>query len=230
MNSRAARRFSRRRGLTLVETLVALSLTALVAGLLLAAFHGLRRGLDAQLARAAGRGEISRALRRMRDDLLGAGAPLTNLALRLDWPDEAASTNRMFSFCTTHGRETRGDPEWPEWWRVRLIWTPAGDGRGALTRVVEPLATRIPAPAPHTNRLAEGLADARFRAYDGASWRTNWNEAALPAAVEITWRPAGGAGGGPPETAVMIVPAGLVVTSRLLRAANPSPTPPALRE
>jgi len=175
----------RRAGFTLLETLVALAITALV----LAALYGALGRASAARARTTERADelaVARGvLLRMTRELEGAVAPL-----------EPGTPDRFVVAPAADGAP---------WSDLRFVsagteivaYDVAKDaaGRSALvrragSRFAAP-DTMEPAPLP----ILPGVARFVVRCHDGAEWRDHWDVPMLPRAVEITLGVDDGAGG-----------------------------------
>jgi len=163
-----------RRGFTLLETVIALAITAVV----LSALYGAVLRAAAGRQRATARADRLAAVRTLMLRLAGeieAGLP----------PDDPAGPER---FVVSPPSENG-----PPWSALRFA------GGGPETRVINyrvesgalvrreasrfaPPDAREPAGIP----LVEGVTTFRVRCFDGTAWRTAWTADRLPHAVEIT--------------------------------------------
>ena len=188
---------SRRRhvgGFTLLELLVALAMTAVLAGSLYAT---LRVAFNARRAADEAVGTVRRlelTMELMRADIRSAVVPSGILAgefLGIDAADAAgeAHSDILLLHRTADGAlatDGAGDIR-----RVEFMCEPAEDGEGLilLRRVTTNLlATRVVDPVDEV--LCRGVGALELRYFDGVDWLDSWDSGvrdnALPLAVEVT--------------------------------------------
>ena len=175
----------RRRGFTLLETLVALGITALV----LAALYGAVGGTAAARARATERAEQSAAARTV---LLALAHELEGTLA----PDAPASPLRFVVADGPSWSELRFATQAPD--DVRLVGyrvEPAADGSARLVRRAASRFAPADEPEPAGATALDGVRHFRVRAFDGGAWTPAWSAPDLPRAVEISLGLDDGAGG-----------------------------------
>jgi general secretion pathway protein J len=182
------------RGSTLLETLVALAITALVVSAL----------ASAVLRTASARERATRSADRLagqRSALLGIAAALEAARPAGDDPEFAV--------------DPPADGASP-WSALRLLSAgPTDDVRRIGYRVASGVLMRREAPrlapadaATPDVPLLDGVTLFRVRCFDGAMWATTWASADLPQAVEVTLAVDDGGGGSDELGATIVLPAG----------------------
>jgi len=181
----------RPRGFTLLETLVALAVSALV----LTALYGAVAATATTRARAMDRAERVAAQR----TVLVALAHELEAALAPD-PTVAAVSPLRFVLVAPAA-------DGPSWSELRFATDAADDVRlvgyrvepdGHDARLVRRAASRFAPPddpEPPGATALDAVRAFRVRAFDGAAWTTSWTAPALPRAVDITVDIDDGAGG-----------------------------------
>ncbi|OQW97145.1 MAG: hypothetical protein BWK77_02550 [Verrucomicrobia bacterium A1] len=208
--------------MTLIEVVLAIAIAALVVTLVFSIYHTVTVTLRRQQERQAGPAAAAAAAQQLARDLA-----CTFIA----WNDEAmvfalSPTNEAdseISFCTAVLPDGETDPRWFELQRVvyRVATDPAHER--ALTRESRPLVGPATMSPPVTNYLAMGIEQFRVTAYDGTNWSESWpvpGASACPRAARVEIRAREASGTRDFKTEIFI-PAGNVVTSRLVRTATP---------
>ena len=219
-----------RRGFTLVELLVALVIAVLVASALVALYRTATRTVADQGARARGPHAASRALDQLAEDLGRAvlNTTVTNESLVLEQGDTQAGPggNTRLSFSTLD--PVAGDE--PDWTLARQVsYRVESEGRPspALVRVHRPLTGPGSLDAPVTNVLVPDVEVFRVALLEGSEWHTNWagraGDGRRPQAARVIIGSARWTGDPPVQQADLMIPAGLSVTSRLVRSATTAP-------
>lgn len=233
-----------RGGFTLVETLVAVSLSVVVLALVYASYHSLRQTHALRQRRQGEAVRMLDVLRRMQTDLSGAfpdATPSGETAFTLRPPAAATATGpasdpalelQFVSLVRPADGGLATDAA-----AARLTYRlgpPDADGLRPLDRILQPLAGPDAARPPATNRLAEAVARWMVECYDGTNWVDRWpaEQAATNAAagtrppaavrVELALPPGPGQRRWTMEAAV---PAGIVIRSQLERQGAARETP-----
>ncbi|HMO51394.1 MAG TPA: hypothetical protein PKA21_09720 [Kiritimatiellia bacterium] len=204
-----------RSGATLVELLVALGIGALVIVVVVMAHQALTRETSVQSARLAERDLAEHTLRLLRDDLQGLFHPPGDADAGIAL--ENTATNLVQLSFVRWERRPHGEPmRTNRLERVRYAFVAEGDQRRLVT-VVEPLLGPD-AGSPRTNWPGATWPRLTVHLHDGSSWQTNWtaDSKTTPLAARVRlW-------GDHPTQAVheafIVIPAGLTVTSRIVRA------------
>jgi prepilin-type N-terminal cleavage/methylation domain-containing protein len=188
----------RRRGFTLLETLIALAIGALI----LAALHGAIMGAAAARERTAERAERTAAGRTV---LLGIARELEAASPARAWTvpgsEEPAMPallplDRFVAVSAPHGG--------PPWSELRFATVAGGDLRLVAYRIepagrlVRRAVSRFAAPdaaEPPGVPALGGVRLFRVRCFDGRAWRSAWTAPGLPRAVELALGIDDGAGG-----------------------------------
>ena len=183
-------------GFTLLETLVALAITALV----LAALYGAVTRAAAARARATRSAEriaASRAvLLRIAQEIEAALAPTqaggADRFVAVPAPDDGPpwSALRLATFAPAPGRADEGRAV-----AYDVEPLPGQPGKGALVRREGTRFAPPGTPEPLGTPLLEGIETFRVRCFDGSTWSVAWTMPALPRAVEIAIGVDDGAGG-----------------------------------
>jgi prepilin-type N-terminal cleavage/methylation domain-containing protein len=210
----------RRGGMTLVETLMAMAIAAVVLTTLALSLWTLRRA-TAGLAARDGDG---RAAREAMLDLAAAWAQAADLvpdqpALEAAPEPGADGRRRLLQWYGPHpGLRARG-----EWARMELLAEPAGPAERLLW-LWSPLPGSEAAWPPETNVVWRAARGVRLEVQDNAGWRNDWPpEGAGPDAPRLPLRiriEAAPADAGAPLRAQTSIPAAVTVTSRVLRASS----------
>lgn len=175
---------NRRRGITLLELLAAMAISALVFAVLLAVYFTVIQTVGRQ---AGGRGGAAAAdaLDTLARDFMCAMAPdnITNLPLTL----EPATNDIPGMICRFYTAEPWSPDQGP--WayvarEVQIQMQPAAAGGYALERIRRPLPGA--ADATNTTRdIWQPLRAMDLAVYDGESWNTSWAGEDLPRAVRL---------------------------------------------
>jgi prepilin-type N-terminal cleavage/methylation domain-containing protein len=176
-----------RRGVTLLETLVALALTALLLGTLSRSLAGAAR------SRAAAGAESDR--------LAAARTVLLRLAAEI----EAAVGEKAIELEPGLGPGSSSRLRVTTTVRTDATIFPASDRRtvsyevdgaaGTLLRRERTAPPSADAPEPEALAVLAGVARLAVRCSDGTEWRGRWQSTALPRAVELVLAVDDGAGG-----------------------------------
>jgi prepilin-type N-terminal cleavage/methylation domain-containing protein len=181
----------RPRGFTLLETLVALAVSALV----LTALYGAVGATATTRARATDRAERGAAER----TVLVALAHELEAALAPDASADGVSPLRFVVLAAP--------PEGPPWSQLRFATDAADDvllvgyrvepasGAGRLVRRAASRFAPADDPEPSGATALDAVRAFRVRAFDGTAWKTSWTAPGLPLAVEIALGVDDGAGG-----------------------------------
>lgn len=213
---------NRRAGWTLVEAVVAVGLTAVVAVAVAAAAMSFRR---AMAARAARRPALAAAdwMRRLSADASAAVNPGEGHALELGEAPPAVVRLRLRAARAAVDDPAAGhdgipaDLEWTAW--------PHPNGNGLLVvRIHRPISGPSALRPPVTNVVADPAAAFVVEVSDGTNWLHRWpddSHRGLPAAVRATLAVA--AGGGTATASVeAAVQAAVPVTSSVERRSEPA--------
>ena len=167
-----------RRGVTLLETLLALALTALILGTLSRSLAGAARSRSAAGAESDRISAARTVLLRLAAEV-EAAVPGTGIAVDPGLGPDSAPSLRVTAV-------VRSDPG----------AAPASDRRSIsyeVDRAAEVLVRRErSAPAPDDDQQPEpfvvltGVRRLAVRCFDGTEWRTRWDADVLPRAVELT--------------------------------------------
>lgn len=210
------RSHNRALGFTLVELLLSIVIAVLVVVLLSSIFSTASRTVAGQAQREQGAPAAMTTIERLRDDLARAILPDQDGGCLLVLKDDPLS----FAFCTLRPSPTDGDLRWSGIWHVEFRTEP--DVEGALRLVCVEHPSVGPGSAETTTNIVIGGID-RFgvELFDGADWYTTWppgEEPAKPKAARVQLV-AGRFKGQQEWTSEILIPAGMVVTSSVLRAA-----------
>ncbi|MCX7820034.1 MAG: prepilin-type N-terminal cleavage/methylation domain-containing protein [Kiritimatiellae bacterium] len=208
-------------GVTLIEAVVAVALTAVVVLLSAAVMLSVRRALAARPSSRAWLAADA-ALRAWGGDVESAFAPEGETSLRLE--AKAADTGQPRLQLVRWGEPDAEGEAGPS---EEIVWRVAGQDRGEtvwerIRRVrVGPGADS----APVTTRLVRGLVAVRIEATDGTNWWADWPPALdearreapmLPAGMRVTLVPARGQ----PQEALAAIRAAIEVLPRIERRAE----------
>lgn len=196
------------RGVTLLETLVALACAAMV----LAALYGAVLRTTVAQARATAHA----------DRIAAARGVLLSLASELE-AAPAAGFDRDARFAVAPPPD--GGPAWQTLRFVTGARGPAiaaddlpvvdyrvaadgGDGRGTLVRSETPRRAPPRARGPDPVALVDAVRHFRVRCFDGRAWSSIWRVLTLPRAVELTLGVDDGTGGVEEVATTVTIPAG----------------------
>lgn len=216
-----------RSGMTLIELLLAVAIAVLVLGVVLSAYHMVSVTLAGQQARRRGPDAAARAVEQLSRDLQCVSVvPAGDLGAFTASPDSGpAKKDTDLAFCTAVVPPGEGDLRWSHLERVRYHAVDVPGAGLTLLREHRPLAGPDAFLPPQTNVVAEGLAGFRVTVYDGAAWQGRWppdRGPTCPAAARIEVALGTESGERMFRTEVLI-PAGQVVTSSLVRAGQAAP-------
>tara|TARA_B100001013_G_C24591237_1_gene434891 strand:+ start:529 stop:1224 length:696 start_codon:yes stop_codon:yes gene_type:complete len=177
---------------TLLELLVALSLTAVLAGSLYASlfigFKAYERATESlEPARA-----VEFAFELLREDLLSTMPPVGILAGEFSGTDESLIENQARDQLLFHSSANEpGDDEIASDLR-KVEFLVEEDSESRQTLLVRRLTSNLLAstiPEPVTETLCRQVVSFNLRYFDGSAWHDSWdsttNDNALPAAVEV---------------------------------------------
>ena len=166
-----------RSGLTLIETLLALALTALIAAVLFLTWSAFQRGLAAVAPGADVDGALLRALRETAGAVECAFAGPAGDAALVVTNSGAEIAIRFRAMLRPDGES---DPAWADAVDVAVVARPEPGGGGwTVWRTQRPAASPEDAPAS-TSLVARGLARWHPQAFDGAEWHASWPVAESP--------------------------------------------------
>ena len=176
-----------RRGVTLLETLVALALTALVLGALSRSLAGATRSRTAATAESDRLSAVRTVLLRLAAELEAATG---EAGIAVEPEDELSPAAGSRLRVTTIVRSEPGP-------------TPASDRRSVAYEVDHDTGALVrrersaPRPADTVEPLVvlAGVRALSVRCSDGSEWRPRWDATALPRAVEVALAVDDGAGG-----------------------------------
>ena len=175
----------RRRAFTLLELLLAISLTAVVAGSVLAM---LRMGFTARRVTADAAGQtrsLTVALDQITRTMQGALPPVGILAGAFVGEDGGADGSDAVSFYTSI------DPRGTQWGDIAKVEYRVQDdlGQSCLVRICTRNLLSTRTPEEQTDVLCRKVSALNLRYFDGTDWYDTWDSAeqanALPTAVEL---------------------------------------------
>jgi type II secretory pathway pseudopilin PulG len=210
-------------GWTLIETLVAVALTAVLAAVVLSTWLTVHRVLKGRGARVAGPAAAAGALRRLAADLECACVPTDGLAfeLKTDARSAVATDLRFFSLAdglSDGARPPRGVAD------VRYQVVRAGEGRLNLVRIDRPAAGPGALSAGATNLLIDRAESVAVEVFDGTNWMSAWpvrGGQPLPRAARASIAYAGTAGAATARVQT-VIQAGVPVAPRFERRLAPA--------
>jgi len=219
-------RSARRRpggGWTLIETLVAVALTAVLAAVVLSTWmtvHRVLRGRGARVTRAA---SVADALRRMATDLECACEPASGPAFELQ-SDKRAAVGTALRFCSVAAATDGTDGGAPEMAELRYEVARDETAQPRMVRIRRPAAGPGAMGMGTTNALVARAEAISIEAFDGTNWLAAWPAPGgerLPRAVRISVA-YGGASGPATARVETVVQAGVPVRPRIERRAAPA--------
>ncbi len=178
------------KGLTLVEQVCALAISALVLATVLAVMHttvsGMAGGRDRERHARIAYG----VFRMVRADLRGAVGSGEGHAPPVIAGETTEQDDRiLLSLTTTHSPGHRTARPLAGLYTVTYLLRPAETGLHDLLRREEPYEPRWDdeqaADAAREEALARGVAKVECRLYDGEGWSDEWSSEHLPLAVEL---------------------------------------------
>jgi prepilin-type N-terminal cleavage/methylation domain-containing protein len=208
-----------RRGLTLVELLVALVISLLIAGVVFSTYRMVSVVASGQQARRQGSHAAAAALEQLRLDLFTAFLPAGDAAcaLTLQKPADEQGSSAL-SFCLVQRPAAPADPAFAEIWSIGYSLA----GERGLIRSSRPAVGPASIQPAATNQLMGKATAFRVQLFDGISWREQWpaeEEQGKPQRARIEL-----AAGDSRWEAEFLIPAGLVITSSIQRSAQPAGT------
>lgn len=210
-----------RAGVTLIELLTALAIGTLALSALLLAHHALTNNARQNLDRIEHHELAQRTIALLREDLQQVFHPpgATNCFIEL-----AQDETRLIrlTFCRQTPQPGGGLPAPAPAERV-TYWVDAGGQPPLLMRTVQPMAGPAAGVAT-TNRPDRAWPYFHLHLHDGTAWQTNWSDAieATPRAARIVLLDPE-RNFAPVHETMWVIPAGLSVTSTILRAAAGAP-------
>jgi len=210
-------------GWTLIETLVAVALTAVLAAVVLSTWMTVHRVLKGRGARVTRAVSVADALRRMATDLECACEPAAGTAFALKTDPRAAVGTALHFFSVA---ETPDVPGVGPQGMVELSYEVAREAAATprLVRIRRPAAGPGAMGGGVTNALIVRAEAVTVEAFDGTNWLAVWpapGGTPLPRAVRLAVVHAGASG--PATTRVeTVVQAGVPVRPRIERRAAPA--------
>ncbi|MBU0678382.1 MAG: GspJ family type II secretion system protein [Verrucomicrobia bacterium] len=210
-----------RLGYTLIETILAVAIAALIVLLIFSLYYAVTHTLSGQQSRKNDRNSAVRALEQISEDLTSAYPPSNEAGCEfvLDPGQEAGA---LLSFCVARREVGVADLEWSEIHRVQYVLDTEGNS-GRLLRLVRPTGGPASTLPPVTNILASGVTDLSFSASDGAAWFETWpvsEEGGLPKAMRL--RLAAGSDAAETFETDVLIPAAQVISSETVRVSTAS--------
>ena len=211
-------------GFTLVELLIGLVITALVAAVLVALYGTATRTVFDQQARARGPHAAARALDQLADDLGRAllTVATTNelLVLTGGGTNQAPGVTASLSFSTLDPIP-EGDLPWSTGRRVAYRVEQEGALAGHLVRIHQPLSGPGSLDGAETNVLVRNVDLFTVELFDGSAWQAEWQgnvrDPRRPQLARVVIGSPAWRGETPTQRADLFIPSGLSVTSSLIR-------------
>lgn len=207
-----------RRGFTLPEVIGAVTLAALLIGVLFSLYWSVARTVDQQGERRQGGAALDAALDRMVRDLQGAllAPGYDEGGLFLQSGVDAETRSASLEFCTTRPVAGWGAPRDARWFEVVAVryWVERQGGGGQLMRAERALAGPDSTTGGITNVLFQGVAQLTIELYGDDEWRDTWRiepdeeRPQWPQAARIQIEPQAGLRGVNLTTVETIIPAG----------------------
>lgn len=206
-------------GFTLVELLLATAIAVIVVALAWSLLSSTTRAVGRQAERARGPQAATRALEVMRADLTGLFFPTNDEACKLELRP-AGDDSFYFALCTIRATNRTPDLLWTEPVRVEYAIAQVGENTNAFVRISQTLSGPI---LVETNVLLDHVASVQVELGDGDTWETTWpppGDDAIPICAARVSILAADSEGAQPLSADYWLPAGQVMTSRLVRAGS----------
>ncbi|MCS6770920.1 MAG: prepilin-type N-terminal cleavage/methylation domain-containing protein [Kiritimatiellae bacterium] len=195
-------------GFTLVELLVALSIAALVAGIVWIALSVSSRAVATLLERTGTARLSATAASRIEADLTAMFVPAGDLSCAL----ALSSTPFSVSFCAVFSEGRAEEWLWGNPYRVHYALKGSDEDNRDLIRVLTPLSGSIRAA---TNIVARRVRFLELQLHDGSTWYSNWppdsGSTIVPRAARLSLLLQGMSA---PHEAVWWLPAGHVASNR----------------
>ncbi|MDA0323816.1 MAG: prepilin-type N-terminal cleavage/methylation domain-containing protein [Verrucomicrobia bacterium] len=177
------------RGFTLVEILVVVTMVALVTGVALALFQGVRKSLTRQMLREDLHGRADAALGVILRDLACAYRPAdTNVTAFGYSPDDGGNEGSALRFGTMHLAKNDLGPDtfMKEMVAYEVRRSDALERRARLVRISQVAAAGGAREAPAEVVLADDVTIFDLRLFDGDDWGNRWVDAGiLPQAARV---------------------------------------------
>ena len=186
---------SPRRAFTLLELLLAISISAILVVSIFSALHAAFKARDSAVSSLAPTAQVESAFEILRSDLEAALPPTGTLAKTFTGTDQSDDRGYDGDYIGFYGtgvapQHDSGNGE------VKLIeYTvaiPVGFKEHCLVRHVTPNLLSQVQVDPDEEVLLRGIAGFNARYYDGTQWQDNWDSTqynnVLPSAVEVTIR------------------------------------------
>lgn len=207
-------------GLTLIELLVALGIGALVMAVLVLAYHAITGVSHRQDDRGREQEYVSRTFGFFREDLQNLFFPATDQSCAITL-EQTVTNLTALTFCRWENTAIGGPLATNRLQRVTFAFA-SQDGTTQLVRIDEALTGPDALRPPVTNWPGRTWPSVRIEFYDGFTWLDAWPEDAktAPAAARIQLLD----NSTPPVPAhedLVLIPAGLSVTSRMIRSTTP---------
>lgn len=214
------------RGWTLIEALVAVALTAVLAAVVFSTWLTVHRVMQGRSSRGARASAAAVALRRMAADLECACEPAEGTAFELQ-TGPAETPPLALHFFSFVAPDRDAGPRAPEVREVRYEALRGGEREMRVIRIDRPSAGPRSDSAGETNVLIERATALTIMVSDGTNWMPEWppkGGGPFPAAVRASLAWTGAAG---PATARVeaVIHAGVPVKSRLERRIAPAAAP-----
>ena len=176
-----------RRGVTLLETLLALALTALILGTLSRSLAGAARSRSAAGTESDRVSAARTVLLRLAAEI-EAAVPETGMAVDPGLGPDSTPRLRVTAL-------VRSDPGTSPASDRRSISYEVDRTTGVLVRRERAAPAPEAGPPPEPLAVLAGVRRLAVRCFDGTEWRTRWDADVLPRAVEIALGVDDGAGG-----------------------------------
>jgi type II secretory pathway pseudopilin PulG len=207
-----------RSAFTLVELLLSLVIAVLLVVLLSSMLIATTRTAAGQGERAKGTPAALDAIDTIRDDITRLFLPSDDAGCTLSLKTDPA----QLSFCTLQPSETDVDLRWSKTWRVEYKTAPDEAGGIRVLRIASPAIGPGALDGAVTSVVIGAVDRFAVEIYDGVEWHKEWpmdSGPAKPVAARVELS-AARFKGKPDWTTEIFIPAGLVVTSTIVRAAR----------
>lgn len=190
MSGGLPRALSSRRGVTLLELLLALSIAVLISALVFSLYRTGVRALAGQQARLGAPAAAGDAVLAIGSELARSYAcPAAGTNAFVLRPPPESGTFPELDFHAARPLRGNDDPAWFEFERLAYRVRP-DDGAGKVALYCERQLLAGPgSTVTATNKLVGGIAAWRVQVFDGNSWLDHWppaaGEAALPRAARL---------------------------------------------